>query len=276
MWYYAKDDNQHGPVDEHQLRQLVERGELQGDDLIWREGMEDWRPASELDQIAEGDVQGGQPPRPSPGSGDGESAGPRSTPPAPPPKPSLGERLAPAVSAAGSWTRGWRTRLAGKSGVLAGLLLVLLARGCESVSQHNVVRREALATLARSDFEAEYAALEAKLEARIDTLQEEGGRLEDLAEVENELTEVRQRRQTEQERLAATRWRKLREQADSAEARHHAASYWRQWLLLLGTAVLAASLTTVLATARDPAHRWLAVVLLAIVLWSLLVSGPWE
>ncbi len=45
IWYYARDDREHGPVTSAYLAELARAGQLQPDDLIWREGMEDWRPA---------------------------------------------------------------------------------------------------------------------------------------------------------------------------------------------------------------------------------------
>ncbi len=41
-WYYARDDKQQGPVSAGELKQLASRGEVRPDDLVWREGMDDW------------------------------------------------------------------------------------------------------------------------------------------------------------------------------------------------------------------------------------------
>ncbi len=43
-WYYAKNDEQHGPVAIEVLVDLYRRGEINGDSLIWCEGMPDWQP----------------------------------------------------------------------------------------------------------------------------------------------------------------------------------------------------------------------------------------
>jgi hypothetical protein len=48
QWYYARDDQPMGPVSGAELRQLAEAGELQPDDLLWREGMEEWTTAINL------------------------------------------------------------------------------------------------------------------------------------------------------------------------------------------------------------------------------------
>ena len=42
-WYYALAGQQRGPVDESRLRELLSRGEIAGDTLIWHEGMVQWQ-----------------------------------------------------------------------------------------------------------------------------------------------------------------------------------------------------------------------------------------
>ena len=48
VWYYAKDDEQQGPISTQDLRQLATNGKLTPDDYVWKEGMEEWTPASQL------------------------------------------------------------------------------------------------------------------------------------------------------------------------------------------------------------------------------------
>lgn len=49
QWYFSKGDNQQqGPVSVQELSQLAESGELGPDDLIWKEGMDEWLPAGRL------------------------------------------------------------------------------------------------------------------------------------------------------------------------------------------------------------------------------------
>ena len=45
-WYYAKEgQDQEGPVLERRLLELIESGEVKGSDLVWSEGMPEWKPA---------------------------------------------------------------------------------------------------------------------------------------------------------------------------------------------------------------------------------------
>ena len=47
-WFYAKNNEKKGPVSRSHLKSMVVSGEVAGVDLVWREGMKDWIPASEV------------------------------------------------------------------------------------------------------------------------------------------------------------------------------------------------------------------------------------
>jgi amino acid transporter len=47
-WYYAKGNQQLGPVTAAQLKQLATSGQLSPEDLIWREGMANWESAGKV------------------------------------------------------------------------------------------------------------------------------------------------------------------------------------------------------------------------------------
>lgn len=47
-WYYAEAGKQTGPVEDAQLEELVQSGRIQPETLVWREGMPDWRPYSQV------------------------------------------------------------------------------------------------------------------------------------------------------------------------------------------------------------------------------------
>lgn len=57
-WYYLKDGEQKGPLDDEALLDAVGNGTIAHTDLIWCEGMGDWQPAAELMEFeeAEGDA----------------------------------------------------------------------------------------------------------------------------------------------------------------------------------------------------------------------------
>ena len=45
QWYLAREGQQFGPISELELAKFIELGHLQPNDLLWREGFPDWRPA---------------------------------------------------------------------------------------------------------------------------------------------------------------------------------------------------------------------------------------
>lgn len=47
-WYYAKDDEQHGPVPFLQLRNMVASGQLTTEDLVWNDSLASWTPFREI------------------------------------------------------------------------------------------------------------------------------------------------------------------------------------------------------------------------------------
>ncbi len=48
QWYYARNDEPMGPISASELKQLVDAGQLKPDDLLWREGMDEWTTAINL------------------------------------------------------------------------------------------------------------------------------------------------------------------------------------------------------------------------------------
>ena len=48
QWWYARDDEQLGPLSPGELRRLAAGGGLAPTDLVWREGMSEWAPAARI------------------------------------------------------------------------------------------------------------------------------------------------------------------------------------------------------------------------------------
>jgi len=55
-WYYSTDGSQQGPVDANELRALVERAQIPAETPVWRSGMADWLPATEIAELEIADV----------------------------------------------------------------------------------------------------------------------------------------------------------------------------------------------------------------------------
>ncbi len=87
-WYYAKGKRRLGPVTSIELKQLADQEFLSPDDLIWREGMDDWLAADNVRGLFERSVAGE--PRETPTKGaPAPSASPQDTPDRPLPTPTV-------------------------------------------------------------------------------------------------------------------------------------------------------------------------------------------
>lgn len=53
-WFYASDGQQQGPYPETQLRDLITRGTVRADTLVWTEGMSGWQRAGEIPGLVPG------------------------------------------------------------------------------------------------------------------------------------------------------------------------------------------------------------------------------
>lgn len=51
-WYYARHGQRFGPVEQAELQRLAGIGQFAYSDLVWRPGLPDWRPASEIPELA--------------------------------------------------------------------------------------------------------------------------------------------------------------------------------------------------------------------------------
>ena len=56
IWYFAIDEEERGPVTEAQLRTLIGTGNLSRNDLVWREGLNDWLPAGQVPGLFDKEV----------------------------------------------------------------------------------------------------------------------------------------------------------------------------------------------------------------------------
>jgi len=82
-WFYASNGQQQGPFPEAEFRDLITRGAVRADTLVWSEGMSGWQRAGEIPGLVPGGSappSGAQPGGPSPmgGGGGGYGGGPLS------------------------------------------------------------------------------------------------------------------------------------------------------------------------------------------------------
>lgn len=53
-WFYSRDGKQFGPVSAQELRELALRHVIQPSDLVWKEGLKTWKPASKVAGLFDG------------------------------------------------------------------------------------------------------------------------------------------------------------------------------------------------------------------------------
>jgi hypothetical protein len=56
-WYYGSQGQQSGPVSEMELRRLLATGVLTQQTLVWRDGMEEWKPVAAVPELLAPPVQ---------------------------------------------------------------------------------------------------------------------------------------------------------------------------------------------------------------------------
>ena len=62
LWYYHKDNRGFGPVEEADIRGLLEHDEIAADTLVWRDGLSDWTEAKNTERSSFFSDAGSPPP----------------------------------------------------------------------------------------------------------------------------------------------------------------------------------------------------------------------
>lgn len=77
-WHYSVGGQKHGPVTTGELRRLAKSGQLAEGDLVWKEGMSEWRPAARVKGLLPEAARSGPPDLPA-GSREAQSLVPAPT-----------------------------------------------------------------------------------------------------------------------------------------------------------------------------------------------------
>src|SRR5688572_15925113 len=137
VWYYARGDVERGPFTLTQIKALANASKLRPDDLVWKEGMENWTAAREVSELF-----------PSASAGlVGDSTPPNGSEVIPESKAS-----AKGAKSSGPLNGELRAVFQRIVRVLAwlGIALVVGTRGCESLSEQRVARLNAVAEISVS------------------------------------------------------------------------------------------------------------------------------
>jgi hypothetical protein len=261
IWYYARGDAEQGPVSLAKLKSLLTSGRLRGEDLVWTEGMEDWQPASRVPGLLRD-----EPPAP-PGADSGEV--PRVTRR----QPAVHDlREAPHAASGSSWPS-----LSSSRWILtSGLLMVLLAQGCDLAARRQVDRLQGMAELGpaqlRDEWDRKRIELEDKLRELRETADNSASSSARQIEINQQLAELKERHEEQEAERQRHQWRYDSIAARDAKANYLMGRYWRTLLFVTGSFVFTLGLLALGSTASG-AERWLCWTMLAIVVYSIFVGG---
>ena len=188
----------------------------------------------------------GPQPAPGPFSGNAPAPAPSTIPPIPTPRstgPGFFRSLLSAVAL-------------GKVLILAGLTLVVLARGGDRIAARGVDRAKAKAELAPAEFNRLW-------DARIQEAQAEG---------DNKAVQGFRDSKAKKMKDLRDQWRELSDEAALAAIHNRINGYWLEWLYTLGSIVLAVGLL-LLGFYGAGTERAVCLVMLAILTFALFVGG---
>ena len=167
-------------------------------------------------------------------------------------------------------------RWTGRPLVAVGLLLVLLSTGCDAINQHSAVRASAMAQSAVEQFEEDAQFKRQVLQAEIKGL---GSRDDLKADDRKKLDELRKQTveldaQVEKDRRSKElgEWRDLRSAARNAKRTLAVNAYWHELFFVFAAIGLLLGLL-IASWAAEGAERWISLVMLAVITYSLFVGG---
>lgn len=266
VWYYARGESEQGPISTPQIKALAAAGALKRDDLVWKEGMESWLPAGEVNELY---------PSAEPKKASKEKATSTSETPAPSAAPRPRQRFLVEEADLKQLICN-----VGRGLIVFGVLMVLMSRGCDSLGHRKVARLKAISQSAEAEFQNEWERAKARLEDEQLALNEKQDRSqsqqERLQRIPAEIATLDQSKRDEQRLLRQGRWRDYQLRAEGSVTANQIGSYWRRVAFLFGTMALAVGLLGVTPTTEGP-ERWICLVMLVVILYSVYSSGSvWD
>lgn len=266
IWFFSRGDTEQGPVTLAQIKTLKDTGRLRTDDLVWKEGMDDWATVTdvpELNEVTDTTSVLKTPVVP-------EKSETTRSPQDRPLKSSL-----PAQNQ-NTFQLLQKLHFASHPLLIAGFLVVLLTKGCETLNAEYVKGLQAKAEVQEQRFDDRWQAAQIDLQTRHQELLSISAQSphdkEELQTISRELSSLPKRQQEEREKLVRNEWQELNSTSRDAIVDFHVWSFWRQLIFLLGTVVLCVGLLTIGLDGQG-AQQWFCLAVLAIILSSLFISG---
>ncbi len=160
--------------------------------------------------------------------------------------------------------------------LMLGLMLVLCARGCDTLGNREAARLQAKAKLAKDQFNDTFETRRSSIQAQIEDLnnkkdssKEDNTRVKELRE---KLSDIEKDRTKQSKEKTTGEWRSMEIDARDAAANNVMSAYWRELLFVFGTAIFSLGLLA-LGFNGQGAERWICLSMLAIIVFSLYVGG---
>lgn len=301
IWYYAVEDEEKGPVTAAQLKALAGSGKLKSDDLVWREGLDDWKPAREISGLFTGTAaktttrptEPAPPPAAEPAKPKRSAATPQPQPAEPQQEPEPVQQVsqaapmmapAPAATAPVAAARSRPLpltgvaeplrfgRFVGQPLLLIGLMLVLLAKGCDSVGNRYLEQINGKLVLEKNKFDASWEPRIAEVRDEIEKYRTDEDSSAELEVATEKLARLQEERAEELRELEQKKWPDLEVAARNADSENKVWRYYREIIFVGGTILLTLGLLAVGFT-DEGAQKWICLIMLAIIVFSLFVHG---
>ena len=256
VWYYARGEVEKGPVTSAQIKALAAAGKIRQEDFVWKEGMESWTPAGDLNELFPSD-------RPHDTPRDLASLGP--------------------IKAATRVKRSAATTISdplvrpiGRTSLLVGLLTALLARGCDTLAGRQVDRLQAIAATSERNFQHDWERRRDPLEQKRLALQAVANPSTNdqrqLGDLDSQHAQLDKSMKDAQRQLESGMWRQQRSAVRQAENDHLLWGFWREATFLLGTVVLMVGLLAIGFSGEGP-ERWICLGMIGAIVFSIYVGG---
>jgi len=144
---------------------------------------------------------------------------------------------------------------------MAGLVLVVLARGLGSLFVLAAARTQAKLVMDPATFDDRWA----------DRIEKETDEFTG-ADKTQRLAELHKKRDEDRNKLLKGEWRDLKRDAEYAASRGRIRAYWLEWIFVIGAMALTFGLVTV-ALRGAGAERIVCLIMIAIITFSLFVGG---
>lgn len=166
-----------------------------------------------------------------------------------------------------------RFKFIGYPCLVAGFMLVITGKGCDSLGQRWANRLSANSRIAETKFNSTYEKKINAYQAQIDEINDsdnpDANRISDL---NKRISDLNKERSKERQRLMRTTWYDLKTSASMAQANNQAWGFYRELIFVGGSMVLSIGLLIIGITGAN-SERWICLIMLAIITFSIYIGG---